>query len=73
MRNILLYLSRQPALRRWMETAPAARPLSARFVAGMSLDSALEAAQSVNAQHMTASLDHRWPHNGFTNRDKLGG
>ena len=58
MRNILLYLSRQPALRRWMETAPAARPLSARFVAGMSLDSALEAAQSVNAQHMTASLDH---------------
>jgi proline dehydrogenase len=58
MRNILLYLSRQPALRRWMETAPAARPLSARFVAGMSLGTALAAAQSVNAQSMTASLDH---------------
>ena len=58
MRNVLLYLSRQPGLRKWMETAPAARPLSSRFVAGMSLDDALRVAASVNGQHMSVSLDH---------------
>ena len=58
MRNVLLYLSRQPGLRKWMETAPAARPLSSRFIAGMTLADALRVAGSVNAQHMSVSLDH---------------
>lgn len=58
MRNVLLYLSRQQGLRHWMETARAARPLSARFIAGMSLEDALQVAQSVNAQSMSVSLDH---------------
>ena len=58
MRNVLLYLSRQKGLRRWMETAPAARPLSSRFIAGMSLGDALGVAQSVNRQNMSVSLDH---------------
>ncbi len=58
MRNVLLYLSRQQGLRRWMETARAARPLSARFVAGMSLQDALQVARSVNEQSMSVSLDH---------------
>ena len=58
MRNVLLYLSRQQRLRHWMETARAARPLSARFIAGMSLEDALQVAQSVNAQSMSVSLDH---------------
>lgn len=58
MRNLLLYLARQQGLRRWMETARAARPLSARFVAGMSLEDALQVARSVNDQSMSVSLDH---------------
>ena len=58
MRNLLLYLSRQRGLRQWMETAPAARPLSSRFVAGMTLDDALRVAASVNQQNMSVSLDH---------------
>ncbi|MDQ6677766.1 MAG: proline dehydrogenase family protein [Acidobacteriota bacterium] len=58
MRSLLLYLSRQKALRRWMETAAAARPLSSRFVAGIKLEDAMKAARSVNAQNMSASLDY---------------
>jgi proline dehydrogenase len=41
-----------------METSQLARPLSARFIAGMSLGEALEAVRSVNKQGMTVSLDH---------------
>lgn len=41
-----------------METAPVARPLSSRFVAGMALEDAMKAARSIDAQKMSASLDH---------------
>jgi proline dehydrogenase len=41
-----------------METSPLAKPLSARFIAGITLAQALEAARSVNQQGMTVSLDH---------------
>ncbi len=58
MRTVLLYLSRQQKLRRWMETAPAARPLSSRFIAGVSLEEALAVARAVNEQQMSVSLDH---------------
>jgi proline dehydrogenase len=58
MRSLLLLLSRQKRLRRWMETSRMARPLSARFIAGMTLDEALKAVRSVNAQGMSISLDH---------------
>ncbi len=58
MRSFLLLLSRQKGLRHWMETSQLARPLSARFIAGMSLAEALEAVRSVNKQGMTVSLDH---------------
>ncbi len=41
-----------------METSRLARPLSARFIAGLLLADALRVAQSVNGQGMTVSLDH---------------
>ena len=41
-----------------METSKLARPLSARFIAGMTLEQALTAVLSVNQQGMTVSLDH---------------
>jgi proline dehydrogenase len=58
MRSLLLLLARQKGLRRWMETSRLARPLSARFIAGMSLPEALAAVRSINAQGMSFSLDH---------------
>jgi proline dehydrogenase len=58
LRSFLLLLSRQKGLRRWMETSRLARPLSARFIAGMTLAEALNAVRSVNQQGMTVSLDH---------------
>ena len=41
-----------------METSALARPLSSRFVAGLTLVDALRAARSVNEQAMSVSLDH---------------
>jgi proline dehydrogenase len=58
MRSLLLLLARQKALRRWMETSRLARPLSARFIAGMSLAEALATVRAINAQGMSFSLDH---------------
>ena len=41
-----------------METSRLARPLSIRFIAGMTLGEALKAVRAVNEQGMTVSLDH---------------
>jgi proline dehydrogenase len=41
-----------------METSRLARPLSARFIAGLTLADALRTARSLNEQHMSVSLDH---------------
>ncbi len=58
MRYLLLLLARHKQLRRWMETSRVARPLSVRFIAGMTLEEALKAVRQVNAHDMTVSLDH---------------
>jgi proline dehydrogenase len=58
LRRILLYLSGQSGLRRWMETSPLARRLSSRFVAGSTLDEALAACKKIRADGITATLDY---------------
>ncbi|MEJ7606854.1 MAG: proline dehydrogenase family protein [Bryobacteraceae bacterium] len=58
LRGALLWLSRQQGLRQWMETAPAARPLTQRFVAGMELDDAISAARQLQQAGFLASLDY---------------
>jgi proline dehydrogenase len=58
LRNALLYLSRQRALRNWVETSPTAWRLSSRFVAGHTLDEALAVCKKISAQGMTATLDY---------------
>jgi proline dehydrogenase len=58
LRRSLLYLSSQPALRRWMETSPLARGLSSRFVAGSRLDEALAACKKIRTEGITATLDY---------------
>src|SRR5579871_6093179 len=57
-RALLLFLSRQKQLRRWMETSPTARRLATRFVAGETLDQALSVARDLNREGITVTLDH---------------
>jgi proline dehydrogenase len=45
-------------LRRWMETSFAARRLASRFVAGQTLEEALEACRRVNREGAAVTLDH---------------
>src|SRR5271154_3274161 len=54
-RNIFLFLSQNQKLRRFMETSPAARRFSHRFVAGDTLEEALAACQSVNDDGLTVT------------------
>lgn len=58
LRAALLYLSRQRTLRRWMETSKVVKPLTRRFVAGQTLEEALDVCQRVNAERIAVSLDH---------------
>ena len=58
LRRTILYLSRHKALRNWVETSPAARRLSSRFVAGSSLDDALAVCQKMRGEGITATLDY---------------
>jgi proline dehydrogenase len=58
LRRTILYLSRHKALRKWIETSPAARKLSSRFVAGSRLEDALEVCRKMRADGITATLDY---------------
>jgi proline dehydrogenase len=57
LRRTLLFLSGQPWLRHWMETSPASRKFTARFVAGRTLDEALRVASQLAAEGIQSSLD----------------
>jgi proline dehydrogenase len=58
LRTLLLFLSRQKQLRKWMETSGWARRLSGRFVAGDTLPEALSTCQRINAEGIAVTLDH---------------
>jgi proline dehydrogenase len=58
LRGSLLHLSKQPTLRRWMETSPSANRLTSRFIAGLTLDDALRVAAFLRQQNTLATLDH---------------
>ena len=57
-RAFFLFLSKQKRLRKWMETSPTAKRLSTRFVAGETLQEALNAGRRLKAEGLTATLDH---------------
>jgi len=57
-RNFFLYLSQQQRLRRWMETSPTARRLTARFIAGETLSDELEVTAQLQSQGIATALDH---------------
>jgi proline dehydrogenase len=58
MRNIFLYLSRNRRMRRWLESSRFASKLTARFVAGVTLDDATEVCQRLNGDGMAVALDY---------------
>jgi proline dehydrogenase len=57
-RSLFLFLSRQKRLRKWVEASPLAQRLSARFVAGETLDDALRVGKQINSEGITLTVDH---------------
>jgi proline dehydrogenase len=57
LRNVMLYLSNQPRVFRFVRNNGFAKKFASRFVAGETLDDALNAVRGLNAKHITASLD----------------
>jgi proline dehydrogenase len=58
MREVFLYLSRQPALRRWMEAWPPSHKVTRRFVAGDTLEEALAVCERLQGEGVFSTLDH---------------
>jgi proline dehydrogenase len=58
LRNVLLFLSEQRHLRRWMETSPSAERLTRRFVAGQGLDQELDVCRRLNRENILVTVDH---------------
>lgn len=57
-RQVFVYLSRQKKLQRWLLGIPSAQKLASQFVAGETLDHALEVVRSLDEKGMLATLDH---------------
>ena len=57
MRNVLLYLSDQPKVFKFLRNNRLAQKFARRFVAGETSDEALAAVKALNAKGITASLD----------------
>jgi len=57
LRNALLYLSNQPQVFRFVRNNGLAKSFASRFVAGETLDTALDAVARLNARGISASLD----------------
>jgi len=58
LRETLLFLSRRRRLRRWVETSPLARRLTARFIAGQRLEDAVSVSRRLNRKGLLVTLDH---------------
>ena len=57
LRSLLLFLSEQKQLRRWVETSRAAPPLTRRFIAGQKLEDALAVCTRLHQAGVLATLD----------------
>lgn len=58
LRETFLFLSRRRGLRRWLETSRHARRLTARFIAGQTLDEVLLAVRQLQAAGFLSTVDH---------------
>jgi proline dehydrogenase len=57
-RSLFLFLSRQKHLRKWVETSPLAQRHSSRFVAGETLNDALDVGRHINSEGISVTFDH---------------
>jgi proline dehydrogenase len=57
LRSSFIALSRNPTIRKFSEQSSVGRRMSSRFVAGMQIEDALRAAEGLNANGITATLD----------------
>src|SRR5688500_18448246 len=62
LKSLLLGLAANSDLRALAQEHPAARAVARRFVAGETMDEALEAARALNRQGFTVTLDHLGEH-----------
>ena len=58
LRSTLLFLSRRPRLRRWVENSKISRQLTKRFIAGKTLEDGLAVCRRLNGENILATLDH---------------
>lgn len=58
LRTILLGLSKNAALRRWVETSPTADRLTSRFIAGHSIEREIEVIERLKQEDVLASVDY---------------
>ncbi|HTB13886.1 MAG TPA: proline dehydrogenase family protein [Bryobacteraceae bacterium] len=58
MRQLFLFLSTQKGMRKWMETSPAAKKLTRRFIAGETLEDELAVCARLSANKTFSTLDH---------------
>lgn len=58
LKSLVLTAANVPAVHAFVTKNPAGRQLASRFVAGSSLDEAIDAARQVNTQHIHTTLDH---------------
>src|SRR5579864_2254167 len=58
LRHFFLFLSEQRGIRRWMETSSLSKKLTRRFIAGETLEQALEVCAVLESQAVSSTLDH---------------
>lgn len=58
MRHFFLFLSARKGLRRWMEQSPLSKTFTRRFVAGETLDDALNVLDHLQQERIQGTLDH---------------
>lgn len=58
LRNTLLFLARRKWLRRWMQHSSWTQPMVRRFVAGTTLEEAMQVLQRLDREGLLCSLDH---------------
>ncbi len=57
LRHVFIHLSEHRQLRRWMETSRLTEGLTRRFVAGHTLDAAMEVCRKLHAERLAATID----------------
>ena len=58
LKNTLLYIAQNESIRKFVMSNQATRGISQRFVAGESLDTAIEATRQLNQQGLHVTLDY---------------